>query len=70
MEGFILIALYEVDKGMIQGGYWIVVSEFGYYRNRELFEHWEAAMVIAHGMWSSRINDLLQSGDATGCSRS
>ena len=72
MEGFDLIALYDVDEAIMRGGDWIVVSEFDYYGKWEVFERWEAAAVIAHVVWRSGINDQLRShgggggGESTG----
>jgi len=32
MEGFDLIALYDVDENIIRGGESVIISEFDYYR--------------------------------------
>jgi len=61
MEGFDLIALYNIDETVMRGGDLIVVSQSEYYRKLELFERWEAGAVIAHMVWRSGINDPLQS---------
>jgi hypothetical protein len=38
MEGFNLIALYDVDKSIVCWGYRIVVSKLDYYRQCDLYD--------------------------------
>jgi len=61
MQGFAMSALNYINETIMRGSDWIIDFKLDHYSKRELDETGEAAVVIAHVVWCSGVNNSLWS---------